>query len=584
MRKETLMRKRVVIAGGGLAGLRTASVLIDRGFEVTVLERAPMAGGCTSSWTDHRDPMKRSIRKGQLQMNFPFYENLNFFAWRELNASNRFLPEPSGAGGWWARGNSAYSEPLDGFHFFDHHGRRTSLSGVPKTVVGKAFHALPAPFSALQVLWEFDGLPRLRDKLSAGQFHALALIFGDKSSPPVSDDWNFYGLMKSTGFTHEAVQAYRRITYSITNLADADQVGPKFMRLFYLSYLRDKDALGCRMMNDDCNPALIDRTVESLMNRGVKFRFNSHIRDILVEGDKCVGFLVHDMTDAGSVICPNCGLKFNTSEREAFCSACGIRFRSKGPVDGDGKREVLEADHYVSALQPHQLAALYRGRDDHPLRNFPDFRALGQFKGAILTVSRIFMDSKITEGYNLTGLDRDFFSMNGVMDLSHIMPKYQTSVFDTLSDDGEVLEMYPEETLKAKLRADVGKVFPSMEKARVTGHLMARIGPEVLYHRPSPRLNSRFLPDGPKTSLSNFYLAGDWVDEYELGKEAAVKSGLNAANAVLANEGRSSEAEPVLKPSTGRLVGAFQSNPVSRWIRARYERQYLSELPPKRGR
>jgi hypothetical protein len=246
-------------------------------------------------------------------------------------------------------------------------------------------------------------------------------------------------------------------------------------------------------------------------------------------------------------------------------------------------QEIVEADHYVSALQPHQLAALYRGRDDHPLRRHPDFRALGQFKGAVLTVSRVFMDDKVTEGYNLTGLDRDHFSMNGAMDLSHIMPKYETSVFDTLSDDGEVLEMYPEAELKAALLGDLKKVFPSMERARVTGHLMARIGPDALYHRPVPRLNSRFLPDGPKTSVGGLYLAGDWVDEYELGKEAAVKSGIKAANAVLESDGRSSEAQLVLKPSTGALVEFLQKNPVSRLIRSRFEKRYRKELPPKRG-
>jgi hypothetical protein len=234
-------------------------------------------------------------------------------------------------------------------------------------------------------------------------------------------------------------------------------------------------------------------------------------------------------------------------------------------------------------MQPHQLAALYRDRDDHPLRNYPTFRALGQFKGAVLAVSRVFLDRKVTEGYNLTGLDRDFFSLNGAMDISHVMPKFrEASVFDTLSDDGEVLEYYPEAELKAALRADLAKVFPAVTGASVQGHLMARIGPDVLYHRPVTRL-TRFLPESPTTEVQGLYLAGDWMDpDFRIGKEAAVKSGIRAANAVLEAGGRS-DLEPILEPKVAPLVRWMQANPVSRLILSRYEKRYRAELPPKRG-
>ena len=573
------MKKRVVILGAGLAGLRSASVLIDHGYDVTVIERAPMAGGCTSSWVDNRDPEKNTLRKGQMQMNFPFYENLNYFAWRELNAPDLFQPGQPSIGSW-DKGNSAYSDRLDGFYFVDENGRRSHLSASPKSTMGKVLKALPAPLSTLQVFWDFDGIPTLRDKLSAVKFHRLAMIFGDKVAPPINDDWNFFGLMKHLGMSYEAIRAYRRITYSITNLSDADQVGPKFLHLFYLAYLRDKDVLGCRMMNDDCNPALIDPVVASLSKRGVKFLFESPVRDILIEKEKCVGVVIDDLTSGKSLICDNCGLSFKVTGPVAFCSVCGNNFAIDQTVPS--QKKTIEADYFISALQPHQLATIYRSRDDHPLRQYPFFRALGQFRGAELTISRIFMDAKVTDEYNLTGLDRDYFSMNGCMDLSHIMPKYrEKSVFDTLSDDGEVLNYYPTETLKAKLREDLKKIFPTSQKARVKKHLLARLSPDVLYHRGVPRLNSRFLPHRPNTPISNFFLAGDWVEDLELGKEAAVKSGISAANSIL--ESDSLPLEPILYPSIAPMVSWFQTNPVSRWVRSRYEKRFFSELPPKRG-
>jgi hypothetical protein len=552
----------VIVLGGSLAGLRAASVLVSGGYKVTVLERAPMAGGCTSSWVDHRDPEKGMIRKGQMQMNFPFYVNLNE----------------------WVKSFDAYSGPLDGFYFHDQYGRSSHLTATPQSIVGRWLSKLPAPFSALQILWDFDGLPRLRDKLSTFKFHVLAMFFGQKAVPPINDDWNFYGLMKYMGLTHEAVEAYRRITYSITNIADADQVGPKFMHLFYLTYLRDKNALGCRMMTDDCNVALVDKVVAFLRARGVEFRCNCHVRGISVEKDRVVSLLVEDFSNFSNNVCPHCGLLFPALGPEASCPACGNTFNTPVRYPNCGARDRLEADYIVSALQPHQLFKIYEKQDNHPLRQYPEFRALAQFKGAQLTVSRVFMDAKITEGYNLTGLDRDFFSFNGAMDISHVMPKYQHSVFDTLSDDAEVLQCYPPETLKARLRQDLQKIFPAMAGAKVTKHLMAHIKPEVLYHRPVTRLNSRFLPNGPVTPVSNLFLAGDWTDELELGKEAAVKSGVRAANAVLAADGRSTdEAEPILQPSVAPLVRLVQNNPVSRFIARRYEKIYRKEFPPKRG-
>lgn len=43
--------KRVVVVGGGLAGLTAASELAARGFDVTLVERAPQLGGKLTAWT-----------------------------------------------------------------------------------------------------------------------------------------------------------------------------------------------------------------------------------------------------------------------------------------------------------------------------------------------------------------------------------------------------------------------------------------------------------------------------------------------------------------------------------------------------
>ncbi|NTU58866.1 MAG: NAD(P)-binding protein [Chlorobiaceae bacterium] len=45
-------KKKVLIIGGGLAGLTAAKRLVDRGFQVRVLEKRPIYGGKVSAWKD----------------------------------------------------------------------------------------------------------------------------------------------------------------------------------------------------------------------------------------------------------------------------------------------------------------------------------------------------------------------------------------------------------------------------------------------------------------------------------------------------------------------------------------------------
>jgi len=579
-------RRSVLVLGGGLAGLSTASVLADAGYKVTVIERAPMAGGCTSSWTDHRDPHKGKLRKGCMQMGFNFYNNLFALTSRRIGTTQP-VPE-SGVDDWWKFGSLGWSHRLNGYFFHDHNGRRSRLSSEPSDGFSAWLKKLPAPFASMQILRDFDGMPTLRDKLSAVRFHLDAILYGGQALPPIEDEWNYYGLMRHYGFTHEAILSMRRITYSITNLSDFDQVGPKFMHLFYLAYLRDRDTIGCRMQNDDCNDAISDPIVSSLRAQGVEFRLNCRVRDFLVQRDVISGVIIEDMSDGREIICPNCGIKFPLTRAFKFCPSCAHR-SSLAPAALESPEhtvETLMADHVVSAMQPHHLAAVIADDQEHPLKKHPFFQRLAKFQGAVITVSRATMDSQTTDGYNLTGLDRDYFSFNGVMDLSHIMPKFQAmgvSAYDMLLDDAEDISFTPMRQLKAKMLKDLKAVFPTVANGNVVSHNVAKLGPEVLYHRPYAGLRDRYLTKGPITPVDRFYVAGDWTDEYELGMEAAVRSGMRAANRILDVDGRGDAQLPILMPVVDPLVKWMQENPFSKWYIARQWRKHHAKKPPQRG-
>lgn len=81
--------KRVVVVGGGLAGLACAYELSQRGFAVTLLERAPQLGGKIASWTIQ-------VGNDQFQMEhgfhgfFPQYYNLKSLV-SELGIQGNFV-------------------------------------------------------------------------------------------------------------------------------------------------------------------------------------------------------------------------------------------------------------------------------------------------------------------------------------------------------------------------------------------------------------------------------------------------------------------------------------------------------------
>lgn len=51
-RERVVGKKKVVVVGGGLAGVAAATVLAEHGVEVTVIEREPVLGGRVSGWSE----------------------------------------------------------------------------------------------------------------------------------------------------------------------------------------------------------------------------------------------------------------------------------------------------------------------------------------------------------------------------------------------------------------------------------------------------------------------------------------------------------------------------------------------------
>src|SRR6516162_3414376 len=80
----------VLIVGGGLAGLATASALVDRGLRITLLESRPRLGGRASSFTD---PVTGEAVDNCQHVSMACCTNLADFC-RRVGLSNLFRTEP----------------------------------------------------------------------------------------------------------------------------------------------------------------------------------------------------------------------------------------------------------------------------------------------------------------------------------------------------------------------------------------------------------------------------------------------------------------------------------------------------------
>ncbi|MEM1425503.1 MAG: FAD-dependent oxidoreductase, partial [Cyanobacteria bacterium P01_H01_bin.130] len=83
-------KKRVVVVGGGLAGLANAYELSERGFQVTLIEKSPQLGGKIASWPIEVGGESLHMEHG-FHGFFPQYYNL----WKlteELKIRKDFLP------------------------------------------------------------------------------------------------------------------------------------------------------------------------------------------------------------------------------------------------------------------------------------------------------------------------------------------------------------------------------------------------------------------------------------------------------------------------------------------------------------
>ncbi len=255
---------RVVVVGGGIAGLAAATGLAERGVAVEVIEREPYLGGRVGGWTE-RGPEPLAMNRG-FHAFFRQYYNL-----RALLA--RIDPQ------------LGMLTPVDDYPLIDGAGRRDTFRGLPQTPPWNA-----VAFAARSPTF------RLRDflHLDARAAAPLAAV----SVPGIYrrlDHLDAATFLKNIRFP-EAARHLAFEVFSRSFFADPSQLSAaELATMFHIYFLGSSEGLIFDVPTSNYDHALWEPLQRYLEARGVRFRLGTSVLRIDTNSGK--PFRVH--TDSG---------------------------------------------------------------------------------------------------------------------------------------------------------------------------------------------------------------------------------------------------------------------------------------------
>lgn len=258
-------RPRVVVVGGGIAGLAAATGLAERGVAVDVIEREDYLGGRVGGWSERDNGTDLAMNRG-FHAFFRQYYNLRALL-RRIEPQLRMLT------------------PVDDYPLIDGAGRRDSFRGLPRTPPWNA-----VAFAARSPTF------RLRDflQIDARAAAPLAAV----SVPEIYerlDHFDAATFLKSIRFP-EAARHLAFEVFSRSFFADPSKLSAaELAAMFHIYFLGSSEGLIFEVPTSNYDTALWEPLRRYLEGRGVGFRLGSSASRI--ETTPTDSFRVH--TDSG---------------------------------------------------------------------------------------------------------------------------------------------------------------------------------------------------------------------------------------------------------------------------------------------
>ena len=244
-------RPRVVVVGGGIAGLAAATGLAERGVAVDLVEAQDYLGGRVGGWTERVNGAELAMNRG-FHAFFRQYYNLRALL-RRVDPQLRMLM------------------PVDDYPLIDGAGRRDSFRGLPSTPPWNALaFALRSPTFRLGDLARIDA--RAAAPLAAVSvpdiYHRLDHIDAET-------------FLKSINFPesarHLAFEVFSRSFFAEPTQLSAAELAT----MFHIYFLGSSEGLIFDVAAANFNVALWDPLRQYLGDRGVRVHLGTQVRQVL---------------------------------------------------------------------------------------------------------------------------------------------------------------------------------------------------------------------------------------------------------------------------------------------------------------
>ncbi len=332
--------KRVVIMGGGLAGLQAGVELAARGFAVTVLEKTGSPGGKLKSWRDRHlgptdDPQKNDpgfggyIREHGLHCVWGFYHNLREFLGRY---------------GWPL---ATFPEDVSMYNFLDKDGRS---SHVPRT-------SWVAPYDKLQLLRHLTHLNHLgeQDRMDAARLieRMVSFDYTDDRQRAYLDDITVAEYGRRLGLSDALIN---EICDSIVEMGFFDRADTASMLTMAMAAKVwggvPRDFEKFNMYVNPTNESFLTPMVQFIRSHGGEVLYHSEIGSLVLDDGRVTGVRTAAVPPGAVKRCPICGhLIFDGMEVHDECPWCGAHSEVLRPIaDSERVERTFEGDFFISAM------------------------------------------------------------------------------------------------------------------------------------------------------------------------------------------------------------------------------------------
>ena len=571
--------KKVVVIGGGLAGISAAMELARRGFEVTLVESSAALGGKLTGWDLEALGEHFPVEHG-FHGFFDQYYNLNeLFAYAGVK-QEVFSASP---------------------------GYPVIFKNSPEEIFGQTPKLFP--LNVLSIVGQSRRLDLMSFLKNSKGLVSTGELFRYEYKKTFSkyDSIDFMTYCRNgealPAFVDTVLHPFSDATMNRMEVLSAAEA----LRYFHFYFMGSPEGLSFKITNRDCMTALINPLEAKLKELGVKLRKGSTARSIKVDGEKVSGVVV-DSPESGSALflsvdpsaVPQKGFaSFVTAEgvpvmvgRKGsgyvaydgrcthmgcpvspdvltggfYCPCHAGRYDASGtPVSGPpkaalarlavlhegetllvkregafggGEGELLACDYCIVASNVRGIRELVKASQF----NRPEFESKVASLGEAdpYAVYRLWIDRPIDSAefpfYTVSG----YAYTDSITLYSHFQEPF---ISWAKKHGGTVVELHayaiapkdirPEEEIKATMLQELHTMFPETRDATVLQELFMQ---QSNFSRWAPGDHAR--RPGVETPFSNLFLAGDWVkvDAPVFLMEAAAFTGRMAANSIFRQE------------------------------------------------